>query len=99
MMTKLVVISAMMICLVWTTAQCAPQWFHFDTPRTGSKWPPYENADKGYWQVQAEKLESNKVKKAANFPPSLLTSSSAQIVNKDDSVKKAATSFLKKTEK
>lgn len=88
-MTKLnLLVFVGLICLVWT-AQCAPQWFHFDTPRTGSKWPPYENADKGYWQVQAEKLESsNKVKKAANFPPSSLSSASsfpAQTANKDES--------------
>lgn len=45
---------------------------YFDTPRTGSKWPPYPNADKGYWQVQAEKFEQEKssvVKKAAPSSP------------------------------
>ena len=28
---------------------------HFDAPRTGEKWPPYENAEKGYWELEAEK--------------------------------------------
>ena len=47
----------------------APQWFHFDTPRTGSKWPPYPNADKGFWSHQAEQLEEHvRVKKVANDP-------------------------------
>ena len=54
-----------------TEAASAPQWFHFDTPRTGSKWPPYENADKGFWALEAEKLEEHKrVKKVAVTTPS-----------------------------
>ena len=55
------------LLVIWATTEAAPQWFHFDTPRTGSKWPPYENADKGFWALQAEKLEEHKrVKKVAS---------------------------------
>ena len=49
---------------------CAPQLglgFSCKNCNTGSKWPPYENADssKGYWELKAEKAEiTNKVKKS-----------------------------------
>ena len=40
-----------------------------DTPRTGSKWPPYPNADKDFWSLQAEQLEEHvRVKKVADDP-------------------------------
>ena len=64
-MLKSILVVSLFIC--W--AQSAPQWFHFDTPRTGSEWPPYPNAGKDYWQVEAEKLENQaKVKKSAVLP-------------------------------
>lgn len=53
---------AFFVCL----AQSAPQLDSYgDTPRTGSKWPPYENAGKDFWQLEFEKSEkaSLKVKK------------------------------------
>ena len=48
-----------------------------DTPRTGGKWPPYKNADKDFWEVEAEKIAakfpSNIVKKSSPSSPSETT--------------------------
>ena len=48
-----------------------------DTPRTGGKWPPYKNADKDFWEVEAEKIAakfpSNIVKKSRPSSPSEIT--------------------------
>ena len=59
------------ILLMLTTCvfliQAAPfDLYGSDTPRTGSKWPPYPNAN---WSLQAEQLEEHvRVKKVADDP-------------------------------
>ena len=62
------------ILLMLTTCvfliQAAPfDLYGSDTPRTGSKWPPYPNANKDFWSLQAEQLEEHvRVKKVADDP-------------------------------
>ena len=68
-----------------------------DTPRTGGKWPPYKNADKDFWEVEAEKIAekfaSNIVKKSSPNSPSETTRAenekeSSDILDKNHVIKK-----------
>merc|ERR1739838_413869 len=60
------VILALSLLVTWI--DCAPLDVHgCDSCNTGSKWPPYANADssKGYWELKAENGSSaKKVKKS-----------------------------------
>ena len=69
-----------------------------DTPRTGSKWPPYPNADKDFWSLQAEQLEEYvRVKKVAGDPNAHLSNDKDnQIVTKTSVTTAAASSTKKK---
>merc|ERR1712223_2208987 len=70
-----------------------------DTPRTGGKWPPYKNADKDFWEVEAEKIAekfaSNIVKKSSPNNPSETTTktektkSSEEVLDKNHVIKKS----------
>ena len=68
-----------------------------DTPRTGSKWPPYPNADKDFWSLQAEQLEEHvRVKKVAGDPNDDLANDKDNQIVRKPSLTTASSSTTKK---
>jgi hypothetical protein len=52
-MIKLLLVTTIVVSIVDSAPRA--QYVSFDGPRTGAIWPPYENAEQGYWALQAEK--------------------------------------------
>ena len=83
MLTKIILfLSAFLIVSMY----CAPSPLdvaHCKECNTGSIWPPFENAGKGYWQLQAEKNDAaEKVKMSPTTVPT--TPSDLKIINNDE---------------